>query len=285
MNYSELIGKEVAVIGIGYIGLNLVKYLTDKKINVTAITRKNLKVIENKEFDYIINSAGNSGDFRNNIMETIHSNLEVNEYILAKAKIKKNYIYISSSRIYGFSKNKSIIFHEESISSSNNLELDFIYNGSKKLAESLLFNYSKNVNYDIAIIRLSNVYGKFNNLDDTTLIKKIVRYKKENKNDLYVKQNRYSSKDYIYIDDVVESIMQVMISLKTTDVFNLSYGKSYSLDQLAKILDISIDTDDSIKPIYSNVSNTKIKKEFGIKLKHSFEEELKNNLKDENECN
>ena len=139
----------------------------------------------------------------------------------------------------------------------------------------MLINYSDSVNYKIAILRLSNVYGNFDFLDDTTLIKKIIRYKKESLNNLSVKENRYSKKDYIHINDVVENITNILLKIKRTDVYNLSYGKSYSIDNISNFLNLNIESDETIKPIYSNLSNSKIKKEFSIDFKYDFENGLK----------
>ena len=205
----------------------------------------------------------------------MESNVSLNSYILEKAKIKYNYIYLSSSRVYGFSDNDNFIFEEDSYNCYNNVNLDYIYDGSKKLAESLIINYSDSVNYKIAILRLSNVYGNFDFFDDTTLIKKIIRYKKESLNNLSVKENRYSKKDYIHINDVVENITNILLKIKRTDVYNLSYGKSYSIDNISNFLNLNIESDETIKPIYSNLSNSKIKKEFSIDFKYDFENGLK----------
>lgn len=275
MYFSELRSKKIGVIGKGYIGSNLINYLKSLKINPISITKENIDIIEKEFFDYIINCAGNSGDFRQKLIETVESNVSLNSYILEKAKIKYNYIYLSSSRVYGFSNDDNFIFEEDSYNCYNNLNLDYIYDGSKKLAESLLINYSDSVNYKIAILRLSNVYGNFDFLDDTTLIKKIIRYKKESLNNLSVKENRYSKKDYIHINDVVENITNILLKIKRTDVYNLSYGKSYSIDNISNFLNLNIESDETIKPIYSNLSNSKIKKEFSIDFKYDFENGLK----------
>ena len=122
----------VGIIGVGYIGSNILIYLKSLNIKAIVITRKNLKIIEKEEFDYLINASGNSGDFRQQLIETIESNLSLNSYILKKAKIKHSYIYLSSSRIYGFSDNKNTVFDENSYGCNNNLDLDYIYDGSKK---------------------------------------------------------------------------------------------------------------------------------------------------------
>tara|TARA_B100000242_G_C43005150_1_gene467067 strand:+ start:151 stop:990 length:840 start_codon:yes stop_codon:yes gene_type:complete len=275
MKIADLKNKKIGILGIGYIGSNLLAYLKKFNIDAIKITRENLNHFKGEQFDYFVNCAGNSGNFRNNLIETVKSNVNLNTYILENINIKCSYIYQSSSRIYGFSKNEKIIFDENSLNNYNNLSLDYVYDGSKKLTESLLINYSKKVNYKIAILRLSNVYGNFNCLNDSTLIKKIIRYKMESLNNLNVKENRYSKKDYIHINDVVESIVNVILKIKNTDIFNLSFGKSYSLDEISRILNLNIQTDESIEPSYSFISNDKIKKEFSLSFKHDFKSEVK----------
>ena len=266
--------KKVAILGMGYIGINLLNYINslDIKFNIIQIRKDNIDLIEKMEFDYLINASGNSGDFRSQLLETIDSNLGLNSYILKKARIKESYIYLSSSRVYNFTSEDNVIFDESNVNCYNHLNLDFVYDGSKKLVESLLFNYAKNVDYNIGILRLSNVYGKFDNFDDSTLIKKIIRCKMEGTSSLFVKENKKSKKDYIYIDDVVESIVNIMINIKKTDVYNLAYGRSYSLHELSKFLDMNIETDDKNEPKYSNISIEKLKKDFGLVANYSLED-------------
>ena len=271
----KLNNYKIAVIGLGYLGKNIFSYLKSLNTKVLGITKKNLDVLKKEDFDYVINCAGTSGDYREKLIETIESNINLNCYILQNAKIKYSYLYFSSSRIYGFTENDKIIFDENFYNNYNNLDLSYIYDGTKKLTESLLVNYFKKVNYKIAIIRLSNVYGNFDCYDDSTLIKKIIRYKKESLKNLSVKENRYSQKDYIHIKDVMENIIKVLINIKNSDVFNLAYGKSFSLDDILKVLNFEIKSDESRKKTYSKISNKKIKKEFSICLKYNLLKELK----------
>lgn len=278
MNLSQLKNKKIAILGLGYIGSNIQSYLKKLNIETVEITRKNLNSFKNKNFDYVINCAGNSGDFRQNLIETLESNVTLNSFVLENIKINYSYIYLSSARVYGFSENENIIFDENSFNCYSNLNVDYIYDGSKKLVESLLINFSKYINYNIAILRLSNVYGNFDCLNDSTLIKKIFRYKKESLNNLIVKQNRYSKKDYIHINDVVESIINIMLKVNHTDIFNLGYGKSYSLNDISDILNLNILSDETVKQTYQKLSTSKIKQEFSIVLKNDFESGLKNSI-------
>jgi nucleoside-diphosphate-sugar epimerase len=275
IDHQKLKNKNIAVLGTGYLGSNLSSYLRKLNIQVTEIKKTNLKSFENKDFDYFINCAGNSGDFRDKLIETVESNVTLNCYILQNIKIRCCYLYISSSRVYGYSKREDIIFDENYFYDQNSLSLDYIYDGSKKLSESILLNYSKKVDYKIGILRLSNVYGNFNNLNDSTLIKKIIRFKKQSLNNLQVKENRHSRKDYIHINDVVESIIKVILNIKKTDIFNLAYGKSYSLDDISSILNLKINSDESNEPRFSIISPNKIKEEFSLSFNYDFKKELK----------
>ncbi|MCK9474236.1 NAD-dependent epimerase/dehydratase family protein, partial [Sulfurimonas sp.] len=131
MNLSKLKNRKVAILGIGYIGLNILDYLKSLKVETVAITRKNIDILKKEEFDYLINTSGNSGDFRDQLIETVESNIGLNSYILENAKIKYSYVYISSSRVYGSCDENSVVFDEDSYSCYNNLNLDYIYDGSK----------------------------------------------------------------------------------------------------------------------------------------------------------
>ncbi len=267
---------KVCIISKGYLAVNIAEYLEKifSDVIIEFITRDNIDVLKSNQYDYLINAAGVSGDYRTKLIETVESNIDLNIYILKYAQIKFSYIFLSSSRIYGFSENENDIFNENSFSSYNNLKMDYIYDGSKKLSESILYNFSKNCKYNIGILRLSNVYGRFDVLDDTTLIKKIVRYKKDGIKELYVNENLDSTKDYIYIDDAVEMIVQVMLSLKKTDVYNIAFGKSYSLRDISSNLNINIIGNCEKICKFSNVSIEKVVNTFELKPKYDFKDGL-----------
>jgi hypothetical protein len=69
-----------------------------------------------------------------------------------------------------------------------------------------------------------------------------------------------------------------MFNIQSTDIYNLAYGISYSLDDISKILNLNIQSDETVKPVFSNLSNSKIKKEFSVDFTYSFEDGLKNTI-------
>jgi nucleoside-diphosphate-sugar epimerase len=264
MNFlNKLNNKSIGILGLGYIGSNLYDYLSSKKeelnINVIPITKENINIIESTTFNYFINCAGPGRNFREDILGTIDSNVCLLIYLLKNLKVKDNFIILSSTRIYGFSPNSKVIFDENYFQRSNHLLLDYIYNGSKKLIESIVTNYSEKLNYRTNIIRLSNVYGGFNKLDESTFIKKMFKFKLNNISP-ETNQNRNSKKDYIYISDAIEGILRTLLLSKKNDIFNIASGASYSLDEISKIIDIEIDyKNESREILFSNISIKKAK--------------------------
>ncbi len=271
MNYlNKLKNKKIAILGIGYLGSNIYKFLENKKkelpFELIAITKENLKIIETEAFDYLINCAGNSGDFREDIIGTIDSNICLLIYLLKNLKIRCRYLTISSTRVYGFSNVDNVEYTEDDLSCSDHLSLDFIYDGSKKLIESILINCSKNLSYKISIVRLSNIYGKFNKLDDTTLIKKAIKCSK-NKEILETSENRKSEKDYIYIDDAIEGILKSLLIPTGNNIFNIASGKSASIENIKKVLNIKVKYLKENKTKFSKISIKKAMAELNFKPK------------------
>lgn len=255
---NKLQNSTVGILGLGYIGSNLYSFISSKKeelnINVIPFDKGSIEDIKKYNFDYFINCAGFSGDFRSNLLETVDANISLVVYLLKNLKIERTFLSISSTRIYGFASDPTIVFDESYFRESSHLSLDYIYDGSKKMMETMLVNYSPYLDYNISIVRLSNVYGKYNRLDDSTLIKKIIKSKINNCS-LTVNQNRYSNKDYIYIDDAVDGIMRALLLSRGTEIYNVAFGQSYSIADIANILDMEVHFDDNnTSPSYSNIS-------------------------------
>lgn len=259
MDFKLFKNKIIGIAGLGYIGKNLYEYLKKNTViyntEIIIFNRENINKIKEYQFDYFFNTAGNSGDFRSDILGTIKSNISLSTFLLENVKINKKYISLSSVRIYGFSENDTVLFDEESISSDKHTNINFIYDGTKKLVESILINYSEKVNFDISIVRLSNVYGNFFKLNDSTLIKKIISYKTKSK-ELTINESLLNTKkDYIYIDDALEGITMTALFGKNKEVYNIASGKSFSIADIANIINFNLKTiKDNKKEVFSNIS-------------------------------
>jgi nucleoside-diphosphate-sugar epimerase len=268
MFLDHLKGKTIGILGLGYVGSNVYNYLDSIKdeygIKIVGMDKGDLDIIKKQTFDYFINCAGNSGDFRQDIIGTIDSNISLLLFLLQNLKVKYSFVTLSSIRLYGFSENKDICFTEEDFEVKNHLNIDFIYNGTKKLHESIICNYSSKLSYNTSIVRLSNVVGKFDVLNDSTLIKKIMRYKIEGIL-MSTNENRNSKKDYIYIDDAVEGILRTLTLSENNEIYNIGYGKAYSIDEIADAINLKISyKEEKETSLYSSISINKAKEKIGF---------------------
>lgn len=271
MNYdlSKFSGKTVGIIGLGYIGSHL-KDLFDQKskeleITVVTFNRKNVTEVMHYEFDYFFNCAGNTGDFRDNLIATIESNIGLTTYLLSHLKIKNSYVGLSSTRVYGFSNQEKSIFKESDAIEQQNLKSDFIYDGAKALMESIVVNHGVKAQANFCCVRLSNIIGplKSTDLNDATFFKLMLK-KGLNKDELLVKQSSESKKDYLHLYDALKGIILCATEAKTSDVFNIAFGKSFSIYEITKALNVKANFMGSPRASYSNISTEKAKKELGF---------------------
>ncbi len=264
---NALINKTIGIVSNGYVGSRLFQYIQTKYANnrIIVIHRTNIKhILTTEKFDYIFNCAGNTGDFRQKPFDTIDSNLLLVRQLLDYAQIKEALIYLSSTRVYGFTTDEKLLFDEDYIAIENHLLPDFIYNGTKKLTETFLMNVKKD--YKVIICRLSNLVGDYKilDLDDSTYLKVLLRHKIENKS-IIVKQNIYSNKDYILIEDALRGIVQSAVFSKSSNYFNIASGKSYSLQEVLTYLGITYTAEEKISPaFYSRISVQKAATEIGF---------------------
>ncbi|MBA3285016.1 MAG: NAD(P)-dependent oxidoreductase [Nitrosopumilus sp.] len=119
---------------------------------------------------------------------------------------------------------------------------------SKQLAEELCLFYSNFYNLIINIVRPFNVYGPGQN--SKFLIPTIIKQIKES-NEVKVK-DLSPKRDYIFIDDLVDGIIKTMDN-KTSELFNLGTGKSYSVKEIIEMAiqesgkSINVISDDSVR--------------------------------------
>ncbi len=262
---------EIIITGAsGFIGSELLKNLKKNKFNVKGYSRKKIKGINYiKDYNQIkanrnkilVHLAQNSKITNALMDEEIRNNISLSKKLSNKQWM--HIIYISSSNIY---KSSEKINNENSHISLKRNDYNKI-----KIESEKIFNKSKST-----IFRLSNVYGK--NMSNNSLFKEIISqiYKK---NKIIVKDIR-PIRDYIFINDVIDAI-KISIKNKTPGIYNLSYGKSYSVKYIISLFKkISNNKKEVISQnlignskIY--ISNKRVKKTFGWKPKNNIQKGIK----------
>jgi len=108
------------------------------------------------------------------------------------------------------------------------------YAFSKYASENLCKFYSNNHHLEIVVVRPFNIYGP--GQSPYFLIPKIGLQIKDYKNLEITIQNLNTRRDFIYIDDLNESLMKILISKFEFEIFNIGAGFSVSVKEIIEEL-------------------------------------------------
>lgn len=245
--------------GVGFVGHHLVKRLVARKYfpiiidNLSNSSLVSLSGISKKKYFFVKADVRNLKEIEKAILgfkpnmiihlaalhfipycdkhpkEVSKVNLKGTENLLKIAKIFKinNFLFASTAAVYAPSNR----MHTE----NNILKPIDIYGRSKKLAEEKIISYSeKNPTFKFVILRLFNIYG----YDDNTphfipeIIKKI-------KNSFKISVgNLETTRDYIYIDDIIDAIFLIMKKNENfnNQIYNLGTGIGTSGIEVVKLV-------------------------------------------------
>lgn len=241
-----------------------------------------LKVLLEQGFDVIIHLAGRGG-VRRSISEPLKY-IELN-YISTlnlleamKETSAKKIVFASTSSIYG---NRSKVpFREDEMADWPISP----YSASKKACESLLYTYHHLYGFDVYALRFFTVYGR-RQRPDMAIYKLIKAIFNEEVFERY--GNGETERDYTYIDDIVEGVVNSAQSVSGYEIINIGGSKTVKLNRLISLAE-EITSKKAIvveKPIpegdvlrtYADVS--KANSLIGFSPKVSIEEGLKNFIK------
>jgi len=108
------------------------------------------------------------------------------------------------------------------------------YDEGKRCAETLFFDYYRQLRIKIKVIRIFNTYGPKMQPDDGRVISNFIVQSLKNK-DITIYGNGKQTRSFCYIDDLVEGIIKMMNSRKDfVGPVNLGNPKEFSILELAK---------------------------------------------------
>lgn len=229
----------------GFIGKEIVKKLEDMKIKLITYTKKDGDILDydfhSIEPEYVIHTAGITfiPDSWDNPYEFFRVNTLGTCKILELCKDKNVPLLFISSYLYG---NPEYLPIDEIHPNSAPNPYAF----SKLMAEQYVKFYEEKFGLQCTIIRPFNIYGpgQSEKFLIPTLINQVLDKSKENiiVNDLRPKR------DYLFVEDLVDAIM-VLMNSKSTGIFNIGSGISYSIPELLNYLYKLLGFE---KPIQSN---------------------------------
>lgn len=147
---------------------------------------------------------------------------------LAKDYKVKNFIFISSSSVYG---NSAIPPFVESGSTDRPLAP---YGASKKAGEVLSYTYFHNFKLPVICLRLFNAYGE-RQRPDLVIYKWVENILKGKPVEMSGKGSR--SRDYTYVGDIVRAIELAMKHQKGYEILNIGNSKPVSLVTLLALIE------------------------------------------------
>ena len=313
MDNIEKSMRYVVTGGAGFIGSNICKKIIENgdfvKVidNLSTGYKKNIvELFENKNFEFVemdlsdypklvdelqgydcvihlaaLNSVPRSFKYPR---ETFINNLMGSINILEASRINeiKKVVISSSSSVYGDS--EKLPKSEDMIKNPKSM-----YAQQKSSIEEFCEQYSKNYKMNITCLRYFNVFGPNQDPDSEysavipLFIKKIM-----NKEEIIVNGSDQISRDFTYVDNVVNGTIGVTKSeLIGFNFFNLAAGNRITLKKMIELISKNLEIEAKVKIgpyrvgdiMHSMASITKLNEALKINEMISFEDGIKNTVK------
>jgi len=176
-----------------------------------------------------INRTDNNGDFLAiNVLGTLNLLEAIIKYSTSN---RIRFVFTSTLQVYGYTP------FPKRLKESSPLRPTNIYGLSKKFAEEIIYAYCKNYGIKGVVLRISNVYGPgckpFYNSVVSTFVYQALR-----ENSITIRGSGNSSRDFIYVADVIDALMRsALYNGKTPDIFNVCTGIPISVNELVRRLE------------------------------------------------
>jgi GDP-L-fucose synthase len=272
--------------GSGFIGINLLKKLSlnqdinlysnyhsnsnFQKINNVKYVKSNLENMEEckricRNMNIIIMCAANSSGA--SIMENtplVHLNpnirMNINMTEAAYDAGVSKFIFLSSNTVYP---------HVDFAVKEEDAGFDFfdkyyIVGWMKRFSEIVMEIYSNKIKLNkmvTVIVRPGNLYGPFDKFDPEkskvipSLIKKVV----ERQSPLEVWGDGNDLKDFLYIDDFIDALVNIINKVNSHDIFNIASGNGVTIKEVLSLI-LKLENCNNLKISFNNLMPTMIPK-------------------------
>lgn len=192
-------------------------------------------IFEGVDVVYHLISTTNPGTSNNNITQDIETNLISTIKMLnncVKKHVKKVIFASSGGTVYGVPETLPI-------SEEHKTNPICSYGITKLAIEKYLELYNRMYNLEYMILRLANPYGPFHVSNSQGLINVYLNKVIEN-NIIEIWGDGEVSRDYIYIDDVVNAMCLSLNSNIKNEVLNIGSGEGTTINDVIKIMEESL---------------------------------------------
>jgi len=114
----------------------------------------------------------------------------------------------------------------------NPIGLRSCYDEGKRCAETLFFDYHRENNVDIRVIRIFNTYGPKMRLDDGRVVSNFIVQALKGE-DITVYGDGSQTRSFCYVDDLINGMVGVMEQTESVGPVNLGNPKEFTIRELA----------------------------------------------------
>jgi len=196
------------------------------------------KIQIKKKYDKIIFLAGIASPFiyKKHPLETLSvSYIGVENLLKNTLKNKSEFIFFSSSEIYGNPDKKNIPTKETYYGNVNSFGPRSCYDEGKRVGETLCYIYKNYFKCNIKIIRPFNVFGPLMNKKDYRVIPNIIN-KIITNDKILIHGDGKQTRTFCYITDAISGFLKIIFLGKVGEIYNIGNQKNeISMINLVKI--------------------------------------------------
>ena len=199
------------------------KYIGKKFIDFNYFHGDILKINLKKKYDKIIFLAGIASPalYKKFPIETLNvSYLGVKKMLDKSKKDNSEFIFFSSSEIYGNPDKKNIPTSEKYYGNVNSFGPRSCYDEGKRVGETLCFVYKNYLKTKIKIIRPFNIFGPLMAKNDYRIIPNIINRIK-NKKKILIHGKGIQTRTFCYITDAIIGFFKVINKGKVGEIYNV----------------------------------------------------------------
>ena len=220
------------------------------EINGVEYVRTNLETsidcdLVTKNIDYVFMCAANSSGaevMTKTPLVHLTPNVIMNSQILAASYANniKKFCFISSNTVYPLT---DFAVSEDDVTGEF-FEKYFIVGWMKRFSELMCEMYATKVNKPMPtlIVRPGNLYGPFDKYkkNESKVIAALIRRAFERENPFEVWGDGEDIKDFLFIDDFIDALLETFPNTSDFDIFNVASGVPITIKEVLKhIIDIS----------------------------------------------
>ena len=215
---------------------------TLKEINLSNTEFKELNfdtdtdfdsILHDKEIVYHLISTTNVSNSNKKIAEEITDNVIATTKLLdacVRCKIKKVIFISSGGTVYGSNPNCPLNEDDQTYPISS-------YGLQKITIEKLLYLYKHTYGLNYKVIRLANPYGPYQSTNGTLGVITTFIYKSLKNDPIHIYGDGSIVRDFIYIDDAINGILNITNDESQFDTFNLGSGIGKSIKEILELIE------------------------------------------------